>query len=93
MRDSINSVKEPRRPLKIANPTHLHTHHLLVEPHHLLVEPHHLLVEPQPHLMEPQQKPIQLISLVRPIIKIGVKQDNMFAKLPIELIKSTFYVQ
>jgi len=41
----------------------------------------------------PQQKPIQLISLVRPIIKIGVKQDNMFAKLPIELIKSTFYVQ
>ena len=86
MRDSINSVKEPRRPLKIANPTHLHTHHLLVEPHHLLVEP-------QPHLMEPQQKPIQLISLVRPIIKIGVKQDNMFAKLPIELIKSTFYVQ
>ncbi len=84
MRDSINSVKEPRRPLKIANPTHLHTHHLLVEP---------LLVEPQPHLMEPQQKPIQLISLVRPIIKIGVKQDNMFAKLPIELIKSTFYVQ
>jgi len=88
MRDSINSVKEPRRPLKIANPTHLHTHHLLVEPLPHLMEP--LL---QPHLMEPQQKPIQLISLVRPIIKIGVKQDNMFAKLPIELIKSTFYVQ
>ena len=81
MRDSINSVKEPRGPLKIANPTHLHTRHLLVEP------------PPQPHLMEPQQKPIQLISLVRPILKIGVKQDNMFAKLPIELIKSTFYVQ
>jgi hypothetical protein len=53
------------------------------------------LMEPQPlpQLMEPQQKPIQLISLVRPILKIGVKQDNMFAKLPIELIKSTFYVQ
>lgn len=100
MKNSINSAKEQRRPLKIAYLTLLHTQHPLVRPQ-LAAQPPHLVAAPQPHLkkrqphqtVKPQLRPIQLISLIRPIIKIGVKHNNMYAKLLIELIKNTYYVQ
>jgi len=92
MKNSINSAKEQRRPLKIAYLTLLHTQHP-PQPHLVAAQPPHLKKR-QPHqTVKPQLRPIQLISLIRPIIKIGVKHNNMYAKLLIELIKNTYYVQ